>query len=81
MKAEFNINCPLSLDEANEIKKMFKGYDIELYCGIDQYIITNLGMRKFKYGKTKKQAIAEFKRNFGNFKGFIKKEWKIIINN
>lgn len=38
-------------------------------------------MRKFKYGKTKKQAIVEFKRNFGNFKGFIKKEWKIIINN
>lgn len=31
---------------------MFKEYDIELYCGIDQYIITNLGMRKFKYGKT-----------------------------
>ena len=29
-------------------------------------------------GKTKKQAIAEFKRNFGNFKGFIKKEWEII---
>lgn len=47
MKAEFNINCPLSLDEANE-----KEYDIELYCGIDRYIITNLGMRKFKYGKT-----------------------------
>ena len=38
-----------------------KEYDIELYCGIDQYIITNLGMRKFKYGKTnivkKKQYI------------------------
>ena len=32
------------------------------------------------YGKTKKQAIAEFKRNFGNFKGFVKKEWEIIIN-
>lgn len=42
MKAEFNINCPLSLKE----------YDIELYCGINQYIITNLGLRKFKYGKT-----------------------------
>lgn len=52
MKAEFNINCPLSLDKANEIKKMFKEYDIELYCGINQYIITNLGLRKFKYGKT-----------------------------
>lgn len=22
-----------------------------MYCGINQYIITNLGMRKFKYGK------------------------------
>lgn len=31
MKAEFNVNCPLSLDEVNEIKKMFKEYDIELY--------------------------------------------------
>ena len=28
--------------------------------------------------KQKKQAITEFKRNFGNFKGFIKKEWEII---
>ena len=28
--------------------------------------------------KQKKQAIAEFKRNFGNFKGFIRKEWEII---
>ena len=52
MKAEFNINCPLSLDEANEIQNMFSLYDIELYCGIDQYVITNIGIRKFKYGKT-----------------------------
>lgn len=36
------------------------------------------GQRYCYYGKTKKQAIAEFKRNFGNFKGFIKKEWEII---
>ena len=52
MKAEFNVNCPLSLDEANEIQNTFKDYDIELYCGINQYIITNLGVRKYKYGKT-----------------------------
>ena len=38
------------------------------------------GVRYCYYGKTKKQAIAEFKRNFGNFKGFIKKEWEIINN-
>lgn len=38
------------------------------------------GQRFCYYGKTKKQAIAEFKRNFGNFKGFIKKEWEIINN-
>ena len=31
--------------------------------------------------EAKKEAIAEFKRNFGNFKGFIKKEFEIIINN
>ena len=30
------------------------------------------GQRYCYYGKTK------FKRNFGNFKGFIKKEWEII---
>ena len=36
------------------------------------------GQRFCYYGKTKKQAIAEFKRNFGNFKGFVKKEWEII---
>lgn len=36
------------------------------------------GARYCYYGKTKKQAIAEFKRNFGNFKGFVKKEWEII---
>lgn len=41
-------NCPLSLDEANEIQNMFSLYDIELYCGIDQYVITNIGIRKFK---------------------------------
>lgn len=40
METKFNINCSLSLDD----------YDIELYCGINQYIITNLGVRKYKYG-------------------------------
>lgn len=39
------------------------------------------GQRYCYYGKTKKQAIAEIKRNFGNFRGFVKKEWEIIINN
>lgn len=34
------------------------------------------GQRYCYYGKTKKQAIAEFKR----FRGFVKKEWEIIIN-
>lgn len=27
---------------------------------------------------TKKQAIAEFKRNFGSFRGFVKKEWELV---
>lgn len=36
------------------------------------------GQRYCYYGKTKKQAITEFKRNFGNFKRFIKKEGEII---
>lgn len=38
------------------------------------------GQRYCYYGKTKKQAITEFKRNFGNFRGFVKKEWEIINN-
>ena len=29
-------------------------------------------------GKTKKQAIAEFKRNFGSFRGSVKKEWELV---
>lgn len=36
------------------------------------------GQRYCYYGKTKKQAIAEFRRNFGSFRGFVKKEWEII---
>lgn len=36
------------------------------------------GQRYCYYGKTKKQAIVEFKRNFGSFRGFVKKEWEII---
>lgn len=68
MKAEFNINCPLSLDEANEVQNMFSLYDIELYCGIDQYVITNIGIRKFKYGKT-------------NIKNSIVKKIEYIIKN
>lgn len=38
------------------------------------------GQRYCYYGKTKKQAIAEFKRNFGSFRGFVKKEMGISIN-
>lgn len=68
MKAEFNVNCPLSLDEANEIQSMFSLYDIELYCGINQYVITNLGMRKYKYSKT-------------NIKNSIVKKIEYIIKN
>lgn len=38
------------------------------------------GQRYCYYGETKKQATAEFKRNFGNFRGFVNKEWEIITN-
>lgn len=47
---------------------MFKEYDIDLYCGIDQYIITNLGVRRFKYCKT-------------NIKNSIVKKIEYIIKN
>ena len=36
------------------------------------------GQKCCYYGKTKKQAIAEFKRNFGSFRGFVKKEWELV---
>lgn len=36
------------------------------------------GQRYCYYGKTKKQAIAEFKRNFGSFRGFVKKERELV---
>lgn len=36
------------------------------------------GVRYCYYGKTKKEALTAFKKSFGNFKGFIKKEWEII---
>lgn len=36
------------------------------------------GQRFCYYGKTKKQAIAEFRRNFRSFSGFVKKEWELV---
>lgn len=36
------------------------------------------GQRCCYYGKTKKQAIAEFRRNFGNFRGFVEREWELV---
>lgn len=38
------------------------------------------GSRYCYYGKSKKEALLAFKKSFGSFKGFIKKEWEIIIN-
>jgi hypothetical protein len=29
------------------------------------------------YGKTKKEAEQNFKKSFGNYKGFVRKEWNI----
>lgn len=54
------------MNETSEYKLTVEFYNGQRYC---------------YYGKTKKQAIAEFKRNFGSFSGFVKKEWEIIINN
>lgn len=36
------------------------------------------GARYCYYGKTKKEALAAFRKSFGSFKGFVKKEWEII---
>lgn len=86
MKAEFNINCPLSLDEANEIKKCLRNMMRKFKYGKTnkEYKLTvefHNGARYCYYGKTKKEALSEFRKSFGSFRGFIKKEWEIIINN
>lgn len=36
------------------------------------------GKRYSFYGKTKKEAEAKFKEDFGNYKGFTKREWIIM---
>lgn len=36
--------------------------------------------RVIYYGKTKKEALAAFRKSFGSFKGFVKKEWTIEQN-
>lgn len=30
------------------------------------------------FRENEKQAIAEFKRDFGSFRGFVKKEWELV---
>lgn len=56
-------------DESDKFLKDMKEYKlmVEFYNGA----------RYCYYGKTKKEALAAFKKSFGNFKGFIKKEWTI----
>lgn len=52
MKAEFNVNSPINYNEANEIVFFFKGNQfVELYCGKDIFVITNIGVRRYKYPK------------------------------
>ena len=36
---------------------------------------SHTGSRFCYYGRTKKEAIANFKKAFGSFRGFVKKEW------
>lgn len=35
------------------------------------------GVRYYYSGKTKKEATANFKKKWGSFRGFVKKEWEI----
>lgn len=35
------------------------------------------GARYSYYGQTKKECLSKFKKKFGSFSGFVKKEWKI----
>lgn len=64
MKAEFSVKSPLTNIEASEISSMFKDTDIELYCGIEQFIIINLGRRSFKYPKKNAKSSVISKINY-----------------
>lgn len=42
-----------------------------------EFVEFHSGARYCYYGNTKKEALAAFKKSFGSFKGFVKKEWTI----
>lgn len=50
MKLEVNVNCPFNVQDVEELQKFFK-HDIYCYLGISEFIIINLGQRKYKYNK------------------------------
>lgn len=50
MKLECCVNSPFSIQDAESLKSLFKE-DIYCYLGISEFIIINLGQRKYKYSK------------------------------
>ena len=40
-------------------------------------VVFHIGSQYSYYGTTKKEAEQEFKKKWGNYNGFVKKEWSI----
>ena len=61
MRIEANVRCPLTWEEANEIKNTLmqpKYQYIDVYLGIEKFVVANRGVRTFKYPKSNiKQSI------------------------
>ena len=50
MKLEVSVNSPFSVQDVESLRNFFKE-DIYCYLGISEFIIINLGKRKYKYNK------------------------------
>lgn len=50
MNIEVCVNSPFSVQDAESLRSLFKD-DIYCYLGISEFIIINLGKRKYKYNK------------------------------
>ena len=53
MKIEASVKCPLTSEQVAEIRRKilidYPSTDVEIYIGIDRYVIINLGKRSYKY--------------------------------
>lgn len=51
MKIEASVNCPFSVQEIERLTRLVENNPLEyIYLGINEFIVINLGQRKYKYG-------------------------------